>query len=415
MASKKRLTLFCKLPESLLLLATLFTLSCFQVKGEIEPIASNSPSLSQNLTSGALSQTDLENLLALRGEAFIEVASFKIEQPADYSQHETAIQEIVRRLEKYNRFVVESSYQAEVDYRVLVGPFAREQASQELEQIINSGHFQASDVEIIDGLGEDYGSRLCALYTRNQGPRFVGDCDQELQPYVEYVIDAKNQRLLFHALSTNHFERYGGKIFFADGKLGTLHIFQDFESQGLTILPNGNVLFERTFPLYLDTSEGKNNGEIDKSKLLKAAKEIEVAPKDIPVDYYEVDGKQAKVSAIFELNTGTRRLKSLKVFAASGGLFLLKNGTLYISNMTMSTGYAVAPGERFVVRSIGLYRRVDLKKRTTIQMPEDFTLNSDDIVQPLFANAGDPEKIVTIAEVGSVKLISFNQTFYLQY
>jgi hypothetical protein len=429
MMTKTRIPLFYGLCGHLMLALAMLNLSCNKVNGKVEAMTSQATSPVLNSPQGE--QTEIADLLSLKGECFIEVARFKIEQPSDYWQHERVIQEIVNQLETYHRFIIRSEFTEIVEdnrlkhdlyYRLLVGPFDAQQAGQELVNLINIGYGEASVDQLPETKEGTYPSEwndLRALYIKNQGPRLVSDFDSWGDQYLEYVVDEKNQKLLFHSVSTYHLDRNGGKLYLADGKTGTFHIFHDFEPQGLVRLPNGIVLVEKTFYLYPDDPPGEyfgDHGKIDRGKLTAAANAIDVAPESIPVDYDggDRDEKIAKVSALFELDLETRQLKSLKLFGANGGLFLMEDGTLYSSRNTV-VAYGHRADSKVALLSMGPYYRLDFKRPNSIKMPKDFTFDENALAQPLYADSNGLKEIKTIIEVGNVKLISFNSAFYLQH
>jgi len=209
---------------------------------------------SQNQTAdnqSELSQKEIEELLDLAGEYFIELVRFKGSYKYDeYWQYDSRIKEIVNELGTHNHFVLESWFRSgtvgESDfrydqyYRLLVGPFNEEEALKELNDLVKSGYKDAS-IQQIARSDESYPierHRLLFLYTKNEGPKFISCWVYLWFGYIEYAISNKTNRLLFHSVDTNHGDRGGGRLFLVDGKDGKINPIGDFRSQGLVILPN---------------------------------------------------------------------------------------------------------------------------------------------------------------------------------
>jgi hypothetical protein len=441
MATKNGRTLIYELRGYLLFLIVIFTLSCSSVKGKVEAIASQPALHTASSKPDALSPTEIEELLSLTGESYIEVARFPIQMPFGfykYQQYEPAIQGLVNQLESYHRFIVQSSFKKEwpgnvpiyeTYYRVLVGPFDKEQAAQELGYLINSGYQDASIHQLIVRYGTEPPElfKLWFLYTKNHGPKFITSSVHNWGGYIEYVVEPKSGLLLFHfiglpyEISDTVKERFVQGLFFANGKDGTIHILEGLNGNGFIMLPNRKVLVVRSFSVAPSGDESEIRRKIDKDGLMKAAKEIGVAPNKLQVNYVG-NIESAEVSALFEFDLETRQLKSLRLCGGLGGIFSLKDGTIYLSNSATPALYAdsrITPEEQLDMVGKRPYYLFNPKKRTLVKMADEFIPNASEIVQPFFAmphfSEGMKTGIKTIAEVGIVKLFYLNGTFYLQH
>jgi len=403
----------------------------FLKRGESNDHLIAASTVSQDKPAGTLelTQKEIEDLLDLKGEAFIEIGRFKRSSDAnEYWQYHSKFQEMVNGLEDYNRFILESGFRKEVEgpdggqrisyeqyYRLLIGPFNEENALKDQERLLKRG-YQNVSLQRLTKSEELYPLqqyRLLFLYTRNKGPKFTSGWLYLWFDHIEYAISGN--KMLLHSISTHHGYRDGGHLFVIDGTDGVL--IDKFETQGFLVLPNGQgVIVQKEF--YIPPNDGKTEAdfepgyELDKHEIAKVAKEVGVSPNQLPVEYVG-PRTSAVVSVLYKLDLETDQLQSLKVFGGLGGIFMMKDGTIYSSNSNVRASYA---GQAKREDPLGLfgkrpYYRFDLKKKALAKMPDEFVPDAHEIVQPI--SIEPREEFTAIAETGLIKLISFKMTFYL--
>lgn len=406
-------------------------------KSESSQPADSNSDLSQDQPAGApteLSQKEIEDLLDLKGVSFIELARFEHNTYDDYQQYESRIQEIMGELGDYHRFVVDSRFRKpaldetglshEKYYRVLIGPFTEAEAPKALRYLVGAGYRDAFVTRIVssDELNPVESHRLLLLHVGNKGPKFTSGWLHHWFGYIEYVLDARGKRILFHSLNTYRGDRNGGRLFLADGTTGTISNLSDF-SQGFVLLPDSErVLVQKSFSIEtkepLDYFEGMRSSaslmdKLDKADLDKVANEIGVAANRIQVQATEKP--VATVSVLFELDLRTRESKSLRLFGGFGGIFMLKDGVIYLSNNYTTASYRglIDLNEPLGIFGQRPYQLVDLRNRVLIDMPSDFQPDSSAVVQPKLGRQS--EKFTIVAETGVVKLLCFKDGFFLQH
>ncbi len=420
----------------------------FLKRGESNDRPMSASTASQDKSAGAseLAQKEIEDLLDIEGKFFIELAKFKAENAGEstklglYQKYDGSIREVWRRIDEavYNRFVLESWYQKDVVgsngeiefykgqyFRAVVGPFEPQQAETELKNLVNSGFKDATIRQVIkdDELRPSITHQLLFLYTRNKGPRFISGWLYYWFGYIEYVIDTRGKRILFHSLNTYRGDRNGGRLFLADGNTGTISNPLDF-SQGFVLLPDTEkALVQKSFSVEtkepLDYFEGMRSSaslirKLDKADLDRVAKEIGVAANQVQIQVVS-EKPVATVSVLFELDLRTGESKSLKLFGGFGGIFRLKDGAIYLSNNYTTAFYRglIDMKETLGIFGYRPYQLLDLKRKRLVNMPDDFQPDSSEVIQPRIGRQS--EEFTIIAETGVVRLVCFKDRFFLQH
>jgi len=400
-------------------------------------IVASTVSQDKPAVTSELTQKEIEDLLDLKGEAFIEIARFKGNHKSDdYWQYDGKIQQLVNELGDHHRFVIESEFRkSEIGdpyliydqyFRLLIGPFDKEQAAEELSRLTSIGYKDASIQQIMksEELYPLQKDRLLFLYTKNKGPKFISDRPYLWFGYIEYVIDSKGNKIFFHSLDTYEGDRGGGKLFVADGESRKINPIDDLRTQGFVILPGTQkLLVQKRFSLSpkepLDEHDYRGPYPVHKLReddLARVAEEVGLPPKQLDVQYHHKgEAPDAVVSVLFELDLQTHRLKSLRVCGGMGGIFMMKDGTIYMSNEIQTAFYRNLVGLEEALGVFGKrpYYRFDPKKKRLIKMADDFQPLSNEVMQPAIARHS--EAFTTIAEAGVVKLISFKGSFYIQH
>ena len=401
---------------------------------------------SQDKSSGVseLTQKEIEDLLDIEGKFFIELAKFKAENAGEstklglYQKYDGSIQEVWSRLDDsvYNRFVLESWYQKDVVgsnreiefykgqyFRAMVGPFEPQQAETELNHLVKAGFKDATIRQVMkdDELRPSITHWLLFLYTRNKGPKFTSGWLYAWPYYMEHV--TSGNKMLLHPIDTYHGYRNGGTLFLIDGKDGTIREIDDFRSQGFVPLADSNkILVQRKFVLHPKAPLDKNDAptypvfpldKLDKADIAKVANEIGIKPDKIRAQYTGREDS-AVISALFEFDMETEKLRSLKVLGGLGGIFRMKDGRILLSDSFMAAYYkGQIPREKLLgIFGHKPYYLFDPGKKKLVRMPDDFVPDSDAVVQPLITQGSDA--FTTIAQAGIAKLISFRGSFYIQ-
>ena len=239
--------------------------SVFLENSESSETQGTNSDLSQSQRAAAtskVSQKEIEDLLDLKGENFIEVARFAGEpNPDSYWQYEARIQEIMAGLENYNRLVVESRFRKtaldesnlshEKYYRVLIGPFSKQEALEQTKRLVSTGYQDASITQLIKSEEVNPVEKhwLLLLHTKDKGPQFVsGWLIGWWSDLIEYVVSKTSNKLLLHSVNTYEGYRNGSNLFLVDGKGGKTEKVGEFWTQGFVILPDTQAtLVQKTF------------------------------------------------------------------------------------------------------------------------------------------------------------------------
>ncbi|GEM_PF-2700000 len=225
---------------------------------------------------------------------------------------------------------------------------------------------------------------------------------------LQYFVDKGNNRIFMHNPGGFEGDRFAGDLWIVDSKAKTI---RKIYAGGFVLLPGGDkLLISKTFGL--ETRESPSQEYKISDKLVKdVAGGVGVTEQEVRdhIDY--IGGKpSAVISALFVVDLKTGKETSLGLFGGIGGLFILKNGDIYVSSNLQMVWYSGdSPEQGHVVFGTAPYYKFNPVTKLLSRMPDEFEPDFSEIDHPFTAYPQGKDAV--IAELGGAKIVRLDDEF----